>query len=111
MRWAQTLPAGPQRDAAAASLASTLLKQEPLHAFTWAHEITDPSQRTQQLQSVMNEWLFQDATAAQAALKAANLTPEEIAQVLRPVDTGHPDPKALDRDAFTPNTGEPATDQ
>ncbi len=111
MRWAQTLPAGPQRDAAAASLAGTLLQKEPSNAFTWAQAITDPEQRTPRLQSVINEWLFQDAVAAQAALKAANLTPEELAQVLKPVETGHPDPKALDRDNFPVNTGDPVIDE
>jgi hypothetical protein len=98
MRWAESLPAGPQRDAAASALAGTLFNKEPHNAFYWAHEISVPEQRVRQQQSVMHEWLFQDAVAARSALAAARLTNEEQAQVLQRIDTGHPNPAALDRD-------------
>jgi hypothetical protein len=99
MRWAETLPMGPQRDAAAASLAGTLQTKEPHNAFTWAHEIGDPEMRVHHLQTVLNEWLFQDAVAAQQAIATAQIPPDELAKAFLPVDTGHPNPKALDRDA------------
>ncbi len=107
MRWAQTLSAGPQRDAAAANLAATLVNKEPHNAFTWAHQISDPAQRAPQLQSVLNEWLFQDATAAQRAIAKAQIPPDELAKALQPMDDGHPNPGGRDRDRDYVPVGEP----
>jgi hypothetical protein len=107
MRWAQTLPAGPQRDTAAANLAATLVQKEPHNAFTWAHQISDADQRAPQLQSVLNEWLFQDAAAAKQAIAMAQIPPDELAKALQPIDDGHPNPGGRNRDRDYVPVGEP----
>ncbi|MBP7948385.1 MAG: hypothetical protein KA004_01930 [Verrucomicrobiales bacterium] len=92
--WAAGVPAGPQHDAAAAGLASGLMKKDPASAFRWAGVISDPERKVNHLRSIFNEWRFQDSVGAFAAARRLGLSAEQLQTVLTPPPDENPNPEA-----------------
>jgi hypothetical protein len=76
--WAQTLPPAQQQGAYAAMAGGTV-KLDPIKSFQFASKLTDPKLRLDNLRAAYQEYIFYDVSAAEAALDAAGLTPEQRA--------------------------------
>lgn len=83
-QWVKDLPAGPQQEAAVTGLAAGLAQDYPAEAFTWAATLTDPADRREALQNVINRTPPESLSAAVEALRALDLPPEEKAAIQLP---------------------------
>lgn len=79
--WVNGLPAGAQRDQAAAALAVAILHQEPGGAMAWAVDIADPVLRGVTVKHGFETWANLDAGRAGSWLEQATLD-EATRQVL-----------------------------
>lgn len=91
-RWIESLPAGPARDAAAASLISTMLDANPAAAFSQARQMTDPAAKLRNIAAIYTRWKTANPVAAAQQLRSAGLTTEQLAAIQRPqpLEPKHP---------------------
>ncbi len=86
-QWVDGLPAGEMRDRAVASLVSRQAEFEPAQAFAWAATIGDLSQRRDGMLEAARQLYLVDPTLAEQTIQTANLSGNQIAQLLRDVFT------------------------
>ncbi|WP_309398218.1 hypothetical protein [Cerasicoccus maritimus] len=79
--WIADLPKGEARDRAYENLANDIRKSDPAAAFDWATGIGDDSMREKSVRQVLREW--KDPELARATLAASDLSPEEIAKLMK----------------------------
>jgi hypothetical protein len=80
-QWIADLPRGAARDGAVTALIAEVAPDEPDSAFAWAVTLEDAVQRGTGLQLAFEAWRDCDPVRADAALRAAALTPLERARL------------------------------
>ncbi len=75
--WIHTLPSGGVKDAAIQPLVEAIRQNDPESAFSWGLSIADAAKRTAVMEATIKEWNTNDADAVNAAVRNANLSPEE----------------------------------
>jgi hypothetical protein len=81
--WADALPSGPERDAAAHGLAQVIVSSEPEAAWVWAASIADPAARLNALEDTVRGWAETDPQRARQHIAAAELETNERDALLR----------------------------
>jgi hypothetical protein len=79
--WIASLPPGEMRDVAAERLVNQIAATNPEAAFEWALSVEAEGRRMHLARRVLDRWTVSDPGAAQSALDASNLTPEQRASV------------------------------
>jgi len=92
--WILQLPEGPTRDAAAERVVHTTIQNDPACAFQWASSFGDEGHRTGKMREVLHQWKTSDPVSAQAALGAANVSPEQRHELSRLFVEVAPPPQA-----------------
>jgi len=69
--WIQSLPAGPDRDAAVSSFSYALQTGSPEEALSWSLQISDPSRRTDTFMNLYRSWKSRDPLNAGEWLRTA----------------------------------------
>jgi hypothetical protein len=75
--WILELPEGSTRDAAAERVVGSTIRDDPALAFQWAGSLSDEGHSTGLMRDVLDRWKATDSVSAQAALGAANVSPEQ----------------------------------
>ncbi|NIP97218.1 MAG: hypothetical protein GWO24_28820 [Akkermansiaceae bacterium] len=75
--WILQLPEGRTRDAATERVVGTFVHTDPATAFSWASSASDEGHRFGMMREVLKRWQVTDPAAAQAALNAAEVPPEQ----------------------------------
>ena len=73
--WLSELPAGEQRDAAAASFSGVVQNYDPEVAVEWAASISDPNQRVERLSESLQVWMETNPLAADEWISSRDLDP------------------------------------
>jgi hypothetical protein len=79
--WMNTLPPGQQRDMAVVQLIASQVAKDPAATLQWANTIATDTARADQVQQVVMTWAKTDPAAALDALKSANITDEQRANI------------------------------
>lgn len=79
--WLGKQPQGPELDQARSTFASSIAGRDPESAMAWAKTITDGGQRQGAVSQVYQQWYRADAAAAETALGASGLAPDQIEQI------------------------------
>jgi hypothetical protein len=91
-QWMESLPRGPERDAAATALVEQLTQsgaeQDGEAAFAWAASMSGSTERARYMAQAAQAWALEDAAAARAAVSAANLPQAEKHSLLRRLPKG-----------------------
>jgi hypothetical protein len=74
--WLNDAAAGPQRDAAIAGFATTMLEFDPEAAAAWSNTISEPNQRVEQLNRSVLSWAHAQPVQALQWVKDADLEPD-----------------------------------
>jgi hypothetical protein len=90
-QWVDSLPPGPNRDAASAGLAEELATEQPDMAFRWAESIDHVSLRRETLRQVLAAWRNDNPQAAESALRESGLN-EADRQALAPTTNASQNP-------------------
>ena len=77
--WVNTLPPGPNRDAAVGGMVDLLVTREwdPSRALTWAESISDEQQRLTSLRTTLGIWSLRDPDDAAAAWQSLPPTDQQ----------------------------------
>jgi hypothetical protein len=76
--WVNKMPAGPERDSGAHTMALAVYQSHPEQSWEWAQSIQDPERRMQASQMAFSALLKKDSALADQMLQTSNLRPEEI---------------------------------
>ena len=74
------MPAGPAKDAAVASFARSVARENPQAAVQWAQTISNEKERQEALVRAVRTWSGQDAPAAQAWIASQTNLPADVQQ-------------------------------
>ena len=84
--WANELPSGPAKEAAALELSQELRRYDPEASFHWAAEVVDDEQRRRLLRISVSNWNQQNPVATRQAIeKNRALTESERAELLEQI--------------------------
>ena len=84
--WADNLPAGATREAAAWQFVDAAAASEPQVAWSMAASLIDQFKQRDALEKAAKQWLRVDGTTARATIQASGLPPDLIAKLLKPAD-------------------------
>ena len=79
-KWVQSLPAGPERDVAAKSLALEIVAEDPSSALTWLFSIGDPAKQQESLAAAITAWKYSSNPQVKpdsSSLDASHFTPQQ----------------------------------
>jgi hypothetical protein len=79
--WLTKQPQGPELDGARATYARVVASRDPAAAMDWARSVQDEKRRAESVTSVYQMWRVKDPTAAEAALAATGLPPDQVKQI------------------------------
>jgi hypothetical protein len=92
--WLDTLPPGPERDAAATALVERLSAEgddrDGEAAFAWAVSMSGAEERRRYIEQAAKVWAEQDAEAATKAVLGSDLPPEEAVHLAEELQKGGP---------------------
>jgi hypothetical protein len=90
--WLDTLPPGPERDAAATGLVDRLTAEgddrDGEAAFAWAVNMSGAEERRRYIEQAARAWAKDDPEAATKAVLASGLSPEETVQLVEEMKKG-----------------------
>lgn len=81
--WLSQLSGQPVADPALSTLARGIVSRDPESAFAWASSITNATMRRATLASVIEQWRIREPDLAVDFLQNSDLSPDEIAELLR----------------------------
>ena len=79
--WLTKQPQGPELDRARVTYAAAIEQRDPAAAMDWARSVQDETQRADSVGSIYQSWRTKDPAAANAALAAAGLSPDQMKQI------------------------------
>ena len=85
-KWLGEQESSPQRDAAMATFATTVVGIDPEAAIAWAVAINDEPSRQKALDLTLDKWSMQDPDATSAWAEANGIDPQQIPGILRAVE-------------------------
>jgi hypothetical protein len=72
--WLNAQPKGPKNDEVLATFSSAIVDLDPESAVTWASTITDEAKRTENISSLLEEWIAMDGDSARKWVAGSKLS-------------------------------------
>lgn len=72
--WLNAQPKGPKNDEVLSTFSSAIIDVDPESAVTWASTITDEAKRTENVSSLLEEWVAMDGDAARQWVAGSKLS-------------------------------------